>query len=146
MYHARIGSLANHWLMSTKIKVFDYDTKPKGIIFITNDDISILKIVVDKVTAKLLMKLRTTGAQQNVFFPTMPSLTPLNEPWLMTVYQVFDSFLQKYVVRVRVNGTVISTTEWNVSPPIYGNVKLHTIDNIPVASVSLSNLYLLEIP
>ena len=129
--------------MSAKMNVFNNDD-PRGVRFIRIPQF--LQLTLDKYTAKLLLTLYSTG-KETVNFPTSPIL--LNEPTVITVYQVFDSFLQKYVTRLRVNGTVISKTELNISPPDeYQNVQISTTDAAGdlISLISLSNLYLLELP
>ena len=126
--------------MSAKMNIFKDNGPALEFIEIPQ----FLRITHDRNTAKLLWTLFSVGTE-TVNFPTSPIL--LNEPTVITVYQVFDSFLQKYVTRLRVNGTVISKTEWNILPPDeYHNVLIYTT-RYPYycPTISLSNLYLLEL-
>ena len=86
-------------------------------------------------------------SSSRITFPTLPNPLPLNEVMNMKLYQVYDTFHQKYMIEIRVNGTLIFSQGLNEQiPEEYTDVKITSTAAPYTRSVKLSNFFVLSIP
>lgn len=115
---------------------------------VKSNEIGLLIEIAFMETGKLVAHAGGDHGHSSMFDDTSISDTfPLNEFMTVSCYQIYDTFLEKYVIRIRANGTVIRTKEWNSTPPnkITG-VKVWTVDTYLPLTVLLSNTYLFQLP
>ena len=86
-------------------------------------------------------------SNSRITFPTLPNPLPLNEVVNMKLYQIYDTFYQKYMIEIRVNGTLIFSKGLNEQiPEEYTDVKITPTASVFKRSVKLSNFFVLSIP
>ena len=142
--YQQFPEIGNQWLLAFKFSSEEILSGTNRIIVVSSDEVnSLLKVFLDDSPA-LLVRTIIDGSATDITLTTFP----FNEFNTVTYYQIFDSFLHKNIIQVRVNGAVIGTEEWKYPPPKqYTDFKLFTVNplsNLP--DTILADTYLLELP
>lgn len=143
--------MENQWLLALKIAPEEYNAQKNRFLVVRSTEIfTVTTMFFSEDTSKLAAEVTTDGVLTDFdFTATLVDQFPLNEFVTVTCYQMYDTFLEKYVIRIRANGTLIGTKEWNQPPPQqYTNVEVYITgksSDVPPKAL-ISNPFLLQLP
>ena len=135
--------MENQWMLTYKIAPKETGGNKKFMTLRNDQRNQIVKMSLLN-DLKLCFELSMKGGDISIKSNTIS----INEFVRVTCYEIFDSFLQKDIIRIRVNGTVVGTGVHSSSLPIqYTGGKLWAVNsNTDSQEILFEDTYLGELP
>ena len=135
--------MENQWMLTYKIAPKE-TVGDKKFMTLRNDQ----RLQSVKMSLLNDLKLRFELSMNGGVISIKSNTISINEFVRVTCYEIFDSFLQKDIIRIRVNGTVVGTGVHSRSLPIqYTGGKLWAVNsNTDSQEILFEDTYLGELP
>lgn len=136
--------MENQWMLTCNIAPKETGVDGKKLMTLRNDQRlqSIKMSLLDDL--RILVEVNINDGK----IATKSNTISINEFVRVTCYEIFDSFLQKDIIQIRVNGIVVATGVHSKSLPIqYTGVKLWVVNSVTDSQkILFADTYVGEIP